>query len=262
MQKELSVTQAQSKSETLYDQIRADILSLRLAPNTPLRLPALSDRYGIGLTPLRECMNRLAGNKLVVPEHNKGFRVTPLTRSDLLDLEHSRNAIEGAMFTYSVVHGDDAWEAGIVGAFYHLSQTPVPSAILDNDALPVWTRRHEAFHCALVAGSRSVWMHRFAKQLEYQLGRYQRFIQSGLQDLANTAPRVADHAADVFTTSMALDPHKALYEAALSRNPTAARDAFNLHTGLSITAFEDLATLMPTGSQFATTLGLHTETLL
>ncbi|MEM8659060.1 MAG: GntR family transcriptional regulator, partial [Pseudomonadota bacterium] len=86
----------QSKSDALYRNVKGDILTLRLAPGTALRLPALSERYGIGLTPLRDCLTRLSAEHLVVPEHNKGFRVAPLSLEGLLDLEQTRSVIEAS----------------------------------------------------------------------------------------------------------------------------------------------------------------------
>ncbi|MEP4199156.1 MAG: GntR family transcriptional regulator [Aliishimia sp.] len=254
------MTKFQSKSDTLYDRVRSDILSLALGPDTPLRLSALSESYGIGVTPLRECLNRLASEQLVVPEHNKGFRVAPLTRAELLDLEQSRNAIEGAMFASAVASADDTWEAGVVGTFHQLSKTAIPSTSLNEDELQLWARRHNAFHMALVAGSPSHWMHRFSEQLGDQLGRYRVFIQSGLRELALIAPQTAKDAAEIFATAMALDPHRALYDAALARDPEAALAAFNAHTGLTIAAFEGLSALVPAESALATTLGPQSET--
>jgi GntR family carbon starvation induced transcriptional regulator len=253
------VSSLQSKSDALFTRLRDDILSLALAPDTPLRLPALSERYGAGLTPLRDCLTRLATDRLVHLEHNKGFRVGPLTRVDLLDLERSRNAIEGAMFVQSLQEADDDWEAGVVGAWHHLSRTPVPSVMQEAPALALWTRRHGAFHGALIGSARSPWMRRFAGQIEDQLGRYHLFIQAGLRDLSATAPEVAARATEVFATAMALEPHRALFDAALSRDGAAARTAFDAHGRLSITAFEHLTDLMPAHTPFATTLGPRTE---
>lgn len=253
------MTQAQSKSDALYARVRGDILTLVLRPDAPLRLPALTERYGIGLTPLRECLNRLASEHLVVPEHNKGFRVAALSRADLLDLERSRNAVVGAMFVEAVLGGDDAWEAGVIGTYHHLSQTPVPSAVLPAAELAAWTRRHGAFHAALVAASPSVWMARFAVQIEDQLGRYHRFIEDGLRELATTNPDVAQQAAAIFATAMAVEPHRALYDAVLARDPVAAQAAFDAHAGLSIAAFEGLMKMMPMDTAVAVTLGGQTE---
>ena len=254
--------QTRAMSDVLFDRVRSDILALDLVPDTPLRLPMLSERYGVSLTPLRECLNKLCGDQLVVPEHNKGFRVAPLARADLLDLESSRNAIDGAMFVNACQSGDEAWEAGVVGAFHHLSQTPVPSVLLDDAELSTWTRRHKAFHTALIAGLPSGWMHRFSQQLEDQLGRYHLFIQIGLRDLAQTSQSVANQAADIFATSMALEPHRRLYDAALGRDPKAAQQAFDDHTGLSIAAFEDLLELLPKNIPLVKVLGTHAEMTL
>ncbi|MGB3245495.1 MAG: GntR family transcriptional regulator [Sulfitobacter sp.] len=244
--------ETKSKSDRLFDQLRSDILSLDLAPDAPLRLPALAERYGIGLTPLRECLNRLASEKLVVPVHNKGFHVAPVTVHDLLDLERTRNAIEGSMFAFSVIHGDDPWEAGVIGSYHQLSNTPVPSGLDSADELALWTKRHEAFHEALTAGSPSIWMHRYAGQIGDQLGRYQRFIQIGLRELAATDKGVAQNAAKVSAIAMALAPHTALYDAALARDPQAATSAFDAHGELTISAFAELATMMPAGTPLAT----------
>jgi len=243
-----------SKSDTLYHQVRQDILTLGLAPGEALRLPVLSERYGIGVTPLRECLNRLAAEKLVVPEHNKGFRVAPLSRDDLLDLERSRSVIEGSLFATSVTDGDDAWEATVVGAFHHLSKTPVPSVLQETDALTLWGKRHAAFHAALIAAAASTWMRRFCDQLGDQLGRYHLFIEKGLRDLSQSHPDKATKAAQVFSTAMELAPHQALYDLALSRDAADAQALFQQHANLSIRAFEDLMALMPDDSQVAVTL--------
>ncbi len=226
--------------------MRDDILTLALEPGAALRLPSLSERYGIGVTPLRDCLNRLSTEKLVVVEHNKGFRVSALTTADLLDLERSRNAIEGALFARAVEDGDDAWEAGVIGTYHQLSRTELPSILLPDDRLARWTSRHAAFHDALIAGAPSHWMTRFRTQLNDHLSRYQRYIQSGLRQMAGTRPALASEAATIFETAMALAPHTALYRAALDRNATAARQTIEAHARLSITAFENLIALVAT----------------
>lgn len=245
---------SQSKSDALYQKVRRDILTLRLAPNMALRLPVLSERYGIGLTPLRECLNRLVTERLVVPEHNKGFRVSPLSRDDLLDLERSRSVIEGALFAEAVAEGDEAWEAAVVGAFHHLSKTPFPSVLQQTDAVDLWAKRHAAFHAALIGAAGSQWLHRFCDQLCDQLGRYHLFIEAGLRDLSVTRPELAETAAAVFSTAMAIDPHRVLYDLALSRDAARARDLFVEHANLSIRAFEDLMALIPPDTPVAETL--------
>ena len=118
------------KSERLYQALKRDIILLRLAPGSALRLPALSGEYDAGLTPLRDCLNRLAKDRLVQPEHNKGFRVANLSMEDLASLEQSRSVIEGGLFAASAKAGDDEWEGAIVGAFHNLQRVPLPCTSL------------------------------------------------------------------------------------------------------------------------------------
>ncbi len=245
---------SQSKSDQLYARMLGDILSLALAPDTPLRLPALSERYAIGLTPLRECLNRLSAEKYVVVAHNKGFRVAPLTLDDLLDLERSRNDIEGSLFAEAVGQGGDAWEVSVIGTFHHLEAAGSPSVLQDAKEVAVWTQRHAAFHAALISAASSAWMHRFQAQLSQQLSRYQLFIQTSLRDMAQTHPDKAKAAAAAFSAAMDLAPHRALFDAAMARDVAAAKDELATHARLSLQAFTDLMDLIPDETPLAATL--------
>jgi DNA-binding GntR family transcriptional regulator len=224
--------------------MRQDILRLDLAPGSALRVHSLSERYGIGLTPVRECLNRLSTEQLVIPEHNKGFRVAQLSLDGLLDLEQSRSTIEGKLFFDAITHGDDAWEATVVGSFHHLSRSPVPSILQDDTALEDWTRYHERFHNALIAAAPSPLMQRFRKTITDRLGRYYIHIQNGLRDLAQTKPDQAERAAQVFATSMELAPHQRLYDVALNRDADAAMESFAGHSSISTQAFLQLGDLL------------------
>ena len=249
------MTQTHSKSDALYVKMRHDILTLSLAPDSPLRLPAMAERYGIGATPIRECLHRLSTEKLVVIEHNRGFRVSSISLSELFDLEHSRSAIEGMLFQRAVENGDDAWEAGLIGAYHQLSRTHPMSVTGTQGDIDLWNRRHSAFHDALIAAAGAPWMQHFQQQLKDQLGRYQLFIQNGLRDLFESHPENAPHVADIYAKAMATDPHDDLYQVALARDVAAARPVFEQHVNLSIRAFQELSALIPAGAVVATTLG-------
>ena len=249
----------QSKSDALYTQMRDDILSLSLAPDCPLRLPAMAERYGVGVTPIRECLNRLSTEKLVAITHNKGFRVAGISFSELLDLEHSRSAIEGTLFQRSVARGDDAWEARVIGAFHQLSKTPAMSVTGTQGDIDLWNRRHAAFHAALIGAAETSWLQHFQRQLADQLGRYQLFIQTGLRDLFESHPDNAPAVADIYAKAMATDPHEDLYEVLLSRDAARARTVFEQHVNLSICAFQELRRLIPAGTVVATTLQTQTQ---
>jgi len=74
-------------------QIRADILSLTLAPGEVVVERRLEARYGASRTPVREALARLIADGLV-ERHGRGYRVTPLDIAQLRELFEFREEIE------------------------------------------------------------------------------------------------------------------------------------------------------------------------
>jgi DNA-binding GntR family transcriptional regulator len=138
-----------TRTEQVYGQLRSDILNGRLRPGARLPFAVLSDRYGGSTSAIREGLQRLVEQGLVVSEPQIGFRVVSLSVDDLVDLTVARCEIEGLALRYSVQHGDLAWESEIVGALYALEHTPLDStkALL----LEEWVAAHRRFHEALIA---------------------------------------------------------------------------------------------------------------
>lgn len=244
-----------SKSDELFSQIRTDILTLELQPSSPLRLPALSEKYGAGTTPLRECLNRLSAECLVTIEHNKGFQVAGISPTDLLDLERSRSAIEGALFVLSIQQGDDEWEAKVIGSYHQLARTSPISPLSKKEDLEVWNRRHKSFHHAIIASANSPCMHHFRCNIEDKLSRYLLFIQNGLRDLATTHPVAAQSAVEIYAAAMASETHEPLYQAVLDRDIDMAKTSFEEHVNLSIHAFEQMTALLPSDAFVSEKLG-------
>ena len=84
----------QTLTASALRRIRSDIIACRLMPNERLRFEALRERYGMGVSPLREALMRLDAEGLVQLEQNKGFRVSEVSRENLLDLMRTRIEIE------------------------------------------------------------------------------------------------------------------------------------------------------------------------
>ncbi len=74
-----------------YETLRAEILSLELAPGRDLDEAGLVERLGLSRTPVREALIRLAADGLVVLLPNRGARVAPL---DLVDLPRYVEALD------------------------------------------------------------------------------------------------------------------------------------------------------------------------
>ncbi len=157
-------------AEKAYDALRHDIIRGALAPGRPLRLADLSERYGMGFSPLREALNRLQAERLVTAESLRGFRVAPLSMEELHDAVSLRILIETKALRAAIAQGDDAWAAGIVSALYALK---LQAGRTGPDA-DIWAleARHHAFHRALLVACNSPWTLEFVERLYAATERY------------------------------------------------------------------------------------------
>lgn len=154
--------------------LRADILAGHLAPDTRLRISELQERYGLGISPLREALLRLISEGFVVAEGQRGFAVASVSLAELKDLMRARIHLESILVTEAIALGDAQWEAGIVAAFHMLSRTPLPLDLHDVQATVQWESCHRGFHDAMVAGCGSPWLLRVHTQLGQHSERYRR----------------------------------------------------------------------------------------
>jgi DNA-binding GntR family transcriptional regulator len=81
-------------SDTAYEDIRARILELRLAPGTVVHEQALAAELGLGRMPVREALARLAQDRFVTVQPRRGAMVTAPSLEDVVDLFDAREAIE------------------------------------------------------------------------------------------------------------------------------------------------------------------------
>jgi len=187
---------ARTLASQAHDLLRRDILSGTLAPGQRLRTKDLQARYGLGLSPLRESLQRLSAEGIVVNDAQRGFAVAPVSVAELRDLTVARTALESTMLPMAMQLGSADWEGDIVAAFHRLSRTPLPNdpaALVDAS---LWELRHRSFHHALVAGCGSPWLLRLHGQLVDQSERYRKIrILHHLESQAQVRDVNAEHQA-------------------------------------------------------------------
>jgi DNA-binding GntR family transcriptional regulator len=83
-----------SLADQAYFAIRTLIVSLELAPGDPIREPDLTAQLGIGRTPIREALRRLALERLVEVYPRRGMFVTTVDVRDLARLCEVRAVLE------------------------------------------------------------------------------------------------------------------------------------------------------------------------
>jgi GntR family carbon starvation induced transcriptional regulator len=201
---------AKSLTTQAFERLRADILRGQLRPAERLRIQALSERYGIGATAIREALSRLVTDGFVESEDQRGFCVAPVSREDLMDLTHTRIELECIALRGAIEHGGIDWESALMSAFHRLSRTPPPAT---PELHAPWAAAHHQFHDALVAGCASPWNLRLCRLLYDQSERYR-----------NLAER--------YTSRQNRDPvkeHRALMEAAMARDADKASKLLGEH---------------------------------
>ena len=202
----------QTLNASALSRIRSDIIACRLMPNERLRFEALRERYGMGVSPLREALMRLEAEGLVELEQNKGFRVSEVSRENLQDLMQTRIEIETIALRWSLEKGGVEWEADLLGAFHRLSRQNKIDPREPETINEAWGREHAAFHAALVAACGSQTMMSIRERLFEQAERY-----VSLSIMAN-APLRDD-----------VGEHKALMRAALNRDIDKTVELNRLH---------------------------------
>lgn len=194
--------QGPTLAEAAARRLRRDIVAGSLPPEARLRLRDLTAKYGLGATPLREALARLAAEGLVVLEGQKGFSVPPVTRAHLDDITRSRQIAEPEALRLAMAGGDAAWEDGIVAALSLLRHEIGRRDPASEEWLDRYEARHHRFHGALIAACPLPSLRRFCDDLYVQKTRYRRVLKSAVEDWAGML-RVHEHLAEL---TLARDP--------------------------------------------------------
>ena len=157
-----------------FQRLRHDVLSGNHVAGTKLKVEDLQATYGFSSSPLREALSRLSQEGLVRADERRGFRVAHLSVDDLHDITRMRLMLDVQALRESIEHGDDAWEASIVAAFYRLDKVearlPDGPVILDDE----WSGLHRDFHATLLAACPSQRQLAWSASLFDQAERYRR----------------------------------------------------------------------------------------
>ncbi|WP_163273223.1 GntR family transcriptional regulator [Chelativorans alearense] len=162
-------------TENAYQKLRWDIVTGMLEAGSPLRLEDLKQRYGLGYSPLREALNRLHGERLVMSVALRGFTVAPLSLTEMWDAIDTRIHIEAEALRRAIEFGDDDWEIEVISAFHGLSLKAKKLETLEAppmEELKALEQRHHRFHHALISACRSKWLLDFSEKLYVETERY------------------------------------------------------------------------------------------
>jgi DNA-binding GntR family transcriptional regulator len=83
-----------SLTDEAYERLEEQIVTLELAPGAAVSEAMLSERLGIGRTPIREALQRLAREELVLALPQRGYLISQIDIRKQLRLLETRRAVE------------------------------------------------------------------------------------------------------------------------------------------------------------------------
>jgi len=199
-----------SVGETAYRRVRADIVFGRLVPGQKLTLDRMRDVYGTAVGTLRELLNRLTSEGLILAEGSRGFEVASISPTNLREIAAMRELLECHALRSAFESGDIEWEGRVVAAHHKLAAMEKRMAAGQRSEEETWRRYDWEFHQALVSacGSRVL--------LDMHAAVYDKYLRYLM-------------IAAVFRGEAAAGEHRKLLESALERDWRSAQKIVATH---------------------------------
>ena len=159
--------------EVTYARLRDMILYGVLQPGQPVTIQGLINELGVGMTPAREAMRRLAAEGALLPQGNRRVTVPRLTPALLDQIAFARLTIEPRLAELACAN-----LSGDLMARLREFDSPIYEAIRKHD-VQAYLQNNHAFHFALYDASdapvlvdmaRSLWL-RFGPSLRVVVAR-------------------------------------------------------------------------------------------
>ena len=170
----------------------------------------MREAYAASVSTLREILNRLSSEGLIVAEGARGFEVTPISADNLRQVASMRQLLECHALKESFEAGDMEWEGRVVAAHHKLASIEKRMASGQRADAQTWKRYDWEFHHALISacGSRVL--------LDTHATIYDRYLRYQM-------------IAAVYRGEAASSEHRTLLECALKRDWRTAQRTLTTH---------------------------------
>ncbi len=152
--------------------LRRDIVRGVFEPLDRLKVEHLVQFYGVGHSPIREAILLMSESGLVVHEHQKGYRVAPVSLVDYDDVLAVYQRLYKLAIEMAIDLADDEWEERVVVQLHRASKARVVAPDGDPEAREHWQRAYWEFHGALLSGCRSPLLLQLLGDIGFRLERY------------------------------------------------------------------------------------------
>ncbi len=188
----------------VYEHLKLEILSGILEPNSKLAEIPLSERLGVSRTPVREAVQRLAQDGLVLIQANKGAKVRGINAQEIEEIYAVREVLDGLAARLAAQHHTAK----------NLKAMQTALGKLENAPSTAYTEQVAAdleFHNAIAAAS----------------GNHT--LETTLHSLGQSVARVKLLTRETNQTKVTELSHHAILEAIQNKDPEAAEFAAREH---------------------------------
>jgi GntR family carbon starvation induced transcriptional regulator len=212
-------------SEQAHALLKRDILAAAYMPGERLRLDALSVRYGIGVVPLREALNRLSSEGFVERQSQRGFIVAHMSMASLEELVRTRIWLETKAIAESIRAANEEYEERLIVTFHRLERTQRLVEADEGEKLnQKWETLHKNYHMQLISRCGSSWLLGFCSSMMDQSVRYRNL------SVNFTKARRGD----------AIHEHRAILDAVLDRDGGRAATLLEAHYAQTLAGLRDI----------------------
>jgi DNA-binding GntR family transcriptional regulator len=153
-----------SLAELAYRQIHRKIIRCELRPGSEVTQGELTEATGLGRSPVREALARLAADGLVISRPRFGYQVSPITLTDIREIFGLRAVVESAAAELACERLDET----ALDRLDALCAPPSPA-----DTVEAIMERNREFHLLI---GRSAGNLRLAEVIERLVSESERFI--------------------------------------------------------------------------------------
>src|SRR4051794_31738270 len=137
-------------ADDVYDFLLSQLMTLRIEPDARVTIDALARELGVSQTPIRDALNRLAADGLVVRVHLAGYRVAPqISRQQFEDLVEIRLLLEPSAARHAAERMSPEQAESLR---YLVEDMATPQEGDQHLAYGIFGRRDAAFHDLIAEG--------------------------------------------------------------------------------------------------------------
>jgi DNA-binding GntR family transcriptional regulator len=155
-------------SEIIRQQLRHEIVSMRLVPGTPIIEKEIASKYGVSRTPVREAVLRLAEERLIEVAPKSGTYVARIPLSALPEALVVRRALEGVTVRAATRFASASQLTALRAIIQRQQETAADG---DREAFHA---ADEDFHAAIAAAGRYRGIWDLIQQVKVHVDRYRR----------------------------------------------------------------------------------------